>query len=53
MEKGITFEEEVSLEIGIATYTAEVETLKKKLTQLKKKMRLSSKIILKVNCLDN
>lgn len=36
-KKGITFEEEVSLEIGIATYTAEVETLKKKLTQLKKK----------------
>lgn len=36
-KKGMTFEEEVSLEVGVATYVAEVETLKKKLTQLKEK----------------
>lgn len=31
---GITFAEEISLDVGIASYTAQVETLKEKLAQL-------------------
>ncbi|WP_460013555.1 PadR family transcriptional regulator [Lysinibacillus sp. CTST325] len=31
---GITYAEEISLDVGIASYTAQVETLKKKLAQL-------------------
>ncbi|MEH6979726.1 PadR family transcriptional regulator, partial [Bacillus pseudomycoides] len=33
-KEGITFAEEISLDVGIASYTAQVETLKKKLAQL-------------------
>ncbi|MFJ7732869.1 PadR family transcriptional regulator [Lysinibacillus sp. NPDC097231] len=33
-KEGITFAEEISLDVGIASYTAQVETLKNKLAQL-------------------
>lgn len=33
-KEGITFAEEISLDLGIASYTAQVETLKNKLAQL-------------------
>lgn len=35
--EGITFVEEISLDVGIATYSAQVETLKRKLEQLETK----------------
>ena len=34
---GITFVEEISLDVGIASYSAQVETLKKKLEELEAK----------------
>ncbi len=34
---GITFVEEISLDVGIASYSAQVETLKRKLEQLRGK----------------
>ena len=34
---GITFVEEISLDVGIASYSAQVETLKRKLEQLEAK----------------
>lgn len=33
-KEGITFTEEISFDVGIASYTAQVETLKNKLAQL-------------------
>ena len=35
--EGITFVEEISLDVGIASYSAQVETLKRKLEQLETK----------------
>lgn len=34
---GITFVEEISLDVGIASYSAQVETLKRKLEELEAK----------------
>lgn len=40
---GITFVEEISLDVGIASYSAQVETLKRKLEQLEVKNTIKQK----------
>ncbi len=42
-EKVLLFVEEISLDVGIASYSAQVETLKRKLEQLETKKTIKQK----------